>query len=190
MSPKNELPVAWSRLDVAEGLCVGTLVTERRGFRLEAGEVVADLRERYSCRFSVHTDLAWTTREARVDVVDARGTHTLELVNRAGQWTVNGTAAPELEGCVDVDVAAAPLTNTLPIRRLGLEPGEHRDIHVAWVDVPGLKVKRMRQRYTRLPPSEGLDRYEYRDSGFGAFGLTVDGNGMVVDYERLARRIP
>ena len=189
MSPKNELPVAWSRLDVAEGLCVGTLVTERHGYRLEAGEVVADPRERYSCRFSVRTDLAWSTRSARVDVVDARGAHVLELVNRSGQWTVNGAAALELEGCVDVDVAAAPLTNTLPIRRLGLEPGEHRDIHVAWVDVPELRVTRMRQRYTRLTPEEGLDRYRYRDSGYGAFDLTVDRNGLVVDYERLARRI-
>lgn len=189
MGPKNELPVAWSRLDVAEGLCVGSLVTERCGYRLEAGEVVVDQRERYSCRFTVHTDLAWTTRTARVDVIDARGAHVLELANRAGQWTVNGDTAPELEGCVDVDVAAAPLTNTLPIRRLGLEPGEHRDIHVAWVDVPGLKVTRMRQRYTRLFPSDGTDRYQYRDSGFGEFDLTVDRNGLVVDYERLARRI-
>ncbi|AAZ57032.1 putative glycolipid-binding domain-containing protein [Thermobifida fusca] len=189
MSPTNTLPVVWSRLDVAEGLCVGTLITERCGFRLEAGEVVAGARERYSCRFSVSTDLAWHTRTARVDVIDAQGARVLELVNRSGQWTVNGEAAPELDGCVDVDVAAAPLTNTLPIRRLGLAPGEHRDIHVAWVDVPTLKVIRMRQRYTRLPSAEGLDRYQYRDSGYGTFDLTVDRNGIVVDYEHLVRRI-
>ncbi|TDQ52953.1 putative glycolipid-binding domain-containing protein [Actinorugispora endophytica] len=189
MSPSNELPVAWSRLDVSEGLCVGALATGPSGFRLEAGEVVVDERERYSCRFTVDTDLAWATRRARVDTIDAGGTRVLELVRAAGQWTVNGERAPELEGCVDVDVAAAPLTNTLPIRRLGLAPGQYRDIHVAWVDVPALKVRRMKQRYTRLTPSGGLDRYEYRDPGFGAFDLTVDRDGLVIDYEHLARRI-
>ena len=88
MSPDNELPIAWSRLDVTEGLCVGTLVTEPCGFRLEASEVVVDKRERYSCRFTVRTDLAWATRRVRVDTIDAGGAHLLELVRTAGQWTV------------------------------------------------------------------------------------------------------
>ena len=39
-------------------------------------------------------------------------------------WTTRGGAAmPELEGCVDVDISATPVTNILPIRRLGLAPG-------------------------------------------------------------------
>ncbi|GLU49744.1 putative glycolipid-binding domain-containing protein [Nocardiopsis ansamitocini] len=190
MASTNELPAAWSRLDVSAGLCVGTLITEPHGFRLEASEVVVvDAHERFSCRYTVCTDLAWVTRELRVDAISDDGVRTLELVRTAGQWWADGARVLELEGCVDVDVAAAPLTNTLPIRRLGLVPGQYRDINVAWVDVPTLRVQRMRQRYTRLAPSGGLDRYEYSDTDFGSYEFTVDHHGLVIDYERLARRI-
>ncbi|MGV2386378.1 MAG UNVERIFIED_CONTAM: putative glycolipid-binding domain-containing protein [Thermobifida fusca] len=34
-----------------------------------------------------------------------------------------------------------------------------------------------------------MDRYQSRDSGYGTFDLTVDRNGIVVDYEHLVRRI-
>ncbi|GAA3737487.1 hypothetical protein HDA32_005432 [Spinactinospora alkalitolerans] len=189
MTATNERPAAWTRLDVPEGLCLGTLAAEPGGFRLEASEVVVDRRERFSCRFTVCTDLAWATREVRAEVLTEEGARSIELTCGGGQWRVDGRRDPALDGCVDVDVAATPLTNTLPIRRLGLAPGEFRDIGVAWIDVPSLKVHRMKQRYTRLTQSGGLERYEYRAPGFGAFDLTVDGDGLVIDYEHFARRI-
>ena len=44
-------------------------------------------------------------------------------------------------GCIDVDIRATPFTNTLPIRRLALQPGESRDLRMAFIDVPGLDVR-------------------------------------------------
>ncbi|GAA4895386.1 putative glycolipid-binding domain-containing protein [Streptomonospora salina] len=189
MSSTAADPIAWSRVDVSAGLGVGTLFAEPGGFRLEAGETVAGDRGRFSTRVTVHADLAWSSRSARVEVLSAAGASTVVLERRSGGWSVDGSRVPELDGCLDVDVAATPLTNTLPIRRLGLGPGEYRDVWAVWVDVPSLRVRRLGQRYTRLYPAQGRERYEYRDGADGAFVLSVDRDGLVVDYEGLAVRM-
>jgi uncharacterized protein len=81
---------------------------------------------------------------------------------------------------------AAPLTNTFPIRRLeSLAVAEQRTLPVAWVDVPTLQVTRVEQTYRRLAP----DRWQYSDPTHGAFELSVDDDGSVVDYEGLASRV-
>ncbi|GHC72558.1 transcriptional regulator [Nocardiopsis terrae] len=190
MSSLTEHPAAWTRTDVPEGLGLGTLLPEPDGHRLEAGETVVEGEERFFTRFTVRTDLAWTTREVRAEVLSASGPESVTLRAQDGHWTdADGRPLAELVGCLDVDVAATPLTNTLPIRRLGLRPGEHRDIAVVWIDIPSLRVRRVRQRYTRYPAEDGLERYTYRDPLHGEYRLSVDGNGLVVDYERFARRL-
>lgn len=190
MSSPIENPAAWSRTDVPEGLGLGTLISQSDGYRLEAGETVVEGPERFFTRFSVRTDLAWATREVRVEVVTARGPAAMVLMSTGGHWADgDGRPRPELVGCQDVDVAATPLTNTLPIRRLGLRPGEHRDIAVAWIDVPSLEVRRVRQGYTRHPAEGGLDHYTYRDPLHGEYRMSVDSDGLVVDYEHFARRL-
>lgn len=190
MSSLTEHPAAWTRTDVPQGLGLGTVLPEPDGHRLEAGETVVEGAERFFTRFTVRTDLAWTTREVRAEVLSASGPRSVTLRAQDGHWTdADGRPLPELVGCLDADVAATPLTNTLPIRRLGLRPGEHRDIAVAWIDIPCLRVRRVRQRYTRHPAEDGLERYTYRDPLHGEYRLSVDGDGVVVDYERFARRL-
>lgn len=190
MSSPIEKPAVWSRTDVPEGLGLGTLLSRPDGYCLEAGETVVEGEESFFTRFTILTDLAWATREVRVEVVTGQGPASMALTTMGGHWTDgDGRRRPELEGCQDVDVAATPITNTLPIRRLGLRPGEHRDITVAWIDVPSLQVRRVRQGYTRHPAEGGLDHYTYRDPLNGEYRLSVDGDGFVVDYERFARRL-
>ena len=89
-------------------------------------------------------------------------------------------------GCIDVDVMAATFTNTLPIRRLQLSIGARHEIAAAFVIVPELEVRVAPQRYTRLGPNEY--RYESVDTGFTA-DLTVDDDGIVIDYPQLSRRV-
>ena len=91
---------------------------------------------------------------------------------------------PQYSDCVDVDLSFTPATNTLPIRRLGLEIGEEAEIHVAWLVGPKLSVQRVPQRYTRLAE----DRYRYTQDEFEA-ELTVDRQGLVLEYEGLWRAI-
>lgn len=107
-------------------------------------------------------------------------------VTPSGQWgEINGARRPELDGCSDVDLAATPFTNTLPIRRLRIEVGDTADIRVARVDHETLEVVPEVQRYTRV----ALDRWRYEDeSGFVA-ELAVDAHGLVLDYPGLFRRL-
>jgi len=134
-------------------------------------------------RYSIDTDARWATRVVRV------ATDEVSLVLFAdgrGNWTEgDGRVLDRLAGALDVDIAATPFTNTLPIWRLGLGIGESADIVTAYIDVPALTVQSDPQRYTRL--DERSYRYESRDSGF-ARDITVDDAGFVVDYPGLFRR--
>ena len=56
---------------------------------------------------------------------------------------------PELRDCIDVDITATPFTNTLPINRLRLAPGQSADISVVYVTTPGLDISVSAQRYSR-----------------------------------------
>ncbi|MFI7612471.1 putative glycolipid-binding domain-containing protein [Nonomuraea terrae] len=105
-----------------------------------------------------------------------------------GAWTdAGGRPLPGLSGCVDVDISTTPLTNTLPIRRLGLAPGAAADLLVVYVDVPDLEPRAVTQRYTCLGRSGAVTVYRYESGSFRA-DITVDDHGLVVDYPGLWRR--
>lgn len=182
---------AWRRLDVAEGLGIGLLAITPPDLWVLGRETVADGSSAWSIHFDIDLDDGWRTRAARLTVLTGSGIENRHLESDAeGHWFVDGMPRPDLDGCLDMDVVASPLTNTFPIRRLGLAVGESSDIEVAWVDVPSLEVSRERQRYTRLEPLDGVDRWEFVAMGSGErYLLTVDGDGLVIDYERFAHRV-
>ncbi len=162
---------ATGRSAVAEGVVVGS--EDGVGFGL---------------RYRVTCDGDWHVREVRAEVAGkAAGLHLRADGN--GSWTdaATGMALPHLAGCVDVDVSATPFTNTLPIRRLRLAPGETRAIRVAYVSVPALAAEPREQRYTNLEDGR-LYRFEAPDIGFSA-DLRVDEARLVLDYPRLFRRL-
>src|SRR5829696_6757114 len=107
-----------------------------------------------------------------------------------GHWKRRGgEPMPDLDGCIDVDISATPFTNTLPIRRLGFEPGQSEELTVAYIRVPELLIGPERQRYGCLEArvDDGLYRFEALPSGFTA-ELPVDADGLVLDYPGLFRR--
>ena len=181
---------AWERVDGA-GHSLGRLESLPAGWRCHGVEVLAGPAELLSCWFRVELDEGWHTREVVAGAVDGAGERTLALsADDRCRWTVDGTHRPDLDGCLDVDVAATPLTNTFPIRRLGaLAPGDRATLSVAWVEVPDLHVVRVEQTYRRLPDSDGLPTWEYQDPQHGPFVLTVDADGLAVSYEGFARRV-
>jgi hypothetical protein len=85
-----------------------------------------------------------------------------------------------LTDALDVDLSGSPLTNTLPLRRLGMVEST---ITVAWVLLPSLAVVPAKQSYRPLGP--GRVRYS---SGSFAAELEVDDDGFVVRYPGLAQR--
>ena len=181
---------AWSRLDLSAGLGLVRLEAEDP-IRVEGREVAVDDHQSWAVSFRVLLDKEWRTRRAEIAVVDDHG-HRDILIESDGEgtWSLNGSLAPELHGCLDVDIAATPFTNTFVIRRLGLPVGGVGEVRVAWVSVPRLEVTAMDQTYVHLEQVDGMDRYEYR-SGSSEDGwiIEVDEDGVALDYEGFARRL-
>ena len=107
-----------------------------------------------------------------------------------GTWRVDGKAAPRLSGCLDVDLEASACTNALPVRRLGLRPGERADAPAAYVRAPILRVERLEQSYARLAGDGERARYEYLAPAFDFTAvLTYDRFGFLLDYPGIAVRV-
>src|SRR2546428_594342 len=85
-----------------------------------------------------------------------------------GHWSTHtGDPVPSLEGCIDFDISATPFTNTLPIRRLALSPGQSAELLDAYASIPEIELKPERQRVTCLEwdTARGLYNYEGLESG-------------------------
>jgi hypothetical protein len=178
---------AWARLD---------------GTRLIAEGRAAGLRPMpYWITYSVETADAFVTARVLVESRWDGGAATLDLRRDDGGWTVDGDARPDLESALDCDLAACPLTNTMPVLRHDLlrSPGDHHFL-MAFIEVPSLSVVPSRQRYTHLSaaeaggPADGGtsdDRaatIRYRSGSFQS-DLSFDAEGFVIDYPQLGRRV-
>lgn len=140
----------------------------------------------YAARYRVTCDRRWHLRLLEVEVL-GRAPFRLQSDGEGGWCGHDGTLIDHLNGAIDIDLPATPFTNTLPIRRLKLQPGQSADIVTAYVSFPDLTVQPDPQRYTCLDWHRY--RYESRDSDFVA-EVTIDDDGLVVDYPGLFRRIP
>ena len=131
----------------------------------------------YVVRYALAVDAAWRTRKVEVELEDG-GQRGLSLtVDSEGNWSQDAQRLEQVAGCIDVDLEWSPSTNTLPIRRLGLAPGETKTVAAAWVRFPSMEVQRLEQTYERLAER----RYRYRSGRFTA-DLAVDDDGMVLQY--------
>ena len=149
------------------------------------GEMAATLEGApLSASYVVETDAQWRTRRVRVDVQNGGA---LEILcDGAGHWRrADDSALPELDGCLDPDISMTPFTNTVAIRRLGLDVGKAAEIKVAYILVPELSLRAAPQRYTRL--ADRLWRFDGLDIDFTA-DITVDDEGFVMEYPGLFRR--
>ncbi len=69
----------------------------------------------------------------------------------SGRWgEMNGAHRPDLDGCVEVDLAVTPFSHTVPIRRLGLDIGHSVELTAASIDVETLGVVPVQYRLDRL----------------------------------------
>lgn len=194
----------WRRIDTTGTEL--TLMDDRRGL-VARGTATAAEPVPYVCRYDLTTDDGWSSVRLEVTVEGAGWLRTARLERAAGRWRVTtaeqgdldaalratgrapvglpGTEEPErLKDALDIDLGGSPLTNTLPIRRLGLlsaPPGTTHTVAAAWVLVPSLQVLRSEQTYTVL----GGGRIRYSSASFTA-DLTIDADGYVTDYPGLA----
>lgn len=136
-------------------------------------------------RYGVFCHEDWATAEVAVTAMIGTRVHELKVVRDKDRWFLDATVSPELRGSLDVDLGFSPATNTLPIRRLGLDVGDSSEIQATWVRFPEMTVEPFPQRYTRL--AERVYLYESLTSDFKA-QLSVDELGLVVEYEGVWER--
>jgi hypothetical protein len=161
------------------------------GSRLRAdGRACGLLPSPYWVNYALETGDEFVTRRVSVEARWEGGSATLDLRREAGSWTVNGRARPDLDEALDCDLAACPLTNTMPILRHALhrEPGD-REFVMAFIEVPSLEVDAARQRYTHLRTTDAGRANVRFSSGSFQSDLVVDADGFVVDYPTLGRRV-
>jgi hypothetical protein len=190
--------LAWQRTDATGGEFAG--FDDRRGLHARGLAFSAE-PTLYSCRYELITDDAWASSRLEITAEGAGWLRTLRMERATGRWRVTTAEQGNLEKAshfpgiedphrladvLDVDLYNSPLTNTLPIRRLGLlgrPAGTQRTITAAWVLLPSLAVLPLEQTYTVL----GDGRVNYASKGFTA-DLEIDEGGYVVSYPGLARR--
>lgn len=138
-------------------------------------------------KYEIVCDRSFRTRRANVSVRDATGERTLQIMTENGRWYENGRENKTVVGALDIDLGWSPSTNTLPIRRLGLEIGQASGEFVAaWVRFPELTLQPLPQEYFRLEDR----KYRYSSRG-GAFvaNLLVDDHGLALNYEGFWQRV-
>ena len=138
----------------------------------------------FRLRYRIECDEAMRLRRTQI-AIDSPVERSIDLrADGRGAWSdAEGATIEAVSGCIDLDIAATPFTNTLPIRRLSLKPGASAEIDVVYVTIPELEVRPLRQRYTCLSSGAGGAVYLYENcaSGFTA-RLPVDDDGLVLDY--------
>lgn len=179
--------VGGARLEAARG------VLGERSLRATGSMVAAPQEgaEPYSASYSLATDESGMLRRLTVRTIRAQGEQHVTLSrSEEGIWLVDGgqgAARTDFDGAVDVDLALSPLFNALPVRRLGLHrtPGEH-ELAMVFVALPGLEVSQVRQTYRTVSVDDPAV-VSFSSDAFQA-DLTVDADGLVLDYPGLARR--
>lgn len=152
-----------------------------RTYRLE-GMAIRFAEGLWRLDYRVRLDDEWFTREAAVRWSHAGDSGKLDLARGTdGRWSRDNAGDDALSGCTDVDFGFSPVTNLMPVRRLGRDIGASVEVHAAWLVFPDLEIRPARQTYTRKSASTVL--YQSA-SGFRA-EISVDEFGFAVDYPGL-----
>jgi hypothetical protein len=182
---------AWRHRDARDGFEVVFFRETPGGYLVEGHTAAVEEGEAWAVEYSIDLDPRWTTRRALVRGRSGAGLREVALeADGRGGWAVDGTAAPHLDGCLDVDLESSSFTNALPVRRLGLAIGGRADAPAAYVRALDLGVERLEQDYVRREDDEGRERYDYRSPAFDfECVLVYDASGLVLDYPGIATRV-
>jgi hypothetical protein len=178
---------AWRHVDARAGFEVLFARQDPDGLHFEGHVTAVEDREAWSVRYTLSLEPRWRTRTARVAIRSATGEHLADLeADGRGAWRVDGTPAPHLDGCLDVDLEASAFTNAFPVQRLDLATGAEAQAPAAYIRVRDARVERLEQSYRRLDDTRYA--YEAPDLEFEA-ELVYDGKGLILDYPGIAVRV-
>jgi hypothetical protein len=174
-----------------------------RGRLVAKGSAIGSRPVVYRLDYTLATRAGYVTSRLRVSTRGQGWRRTLELRRgSSGSWSAASEQIGEaplapaggeptaFAGALDCDLGLSPLTNSLPVLRLGLLGGGAADLLAVWIAVPDLSVHLDGQRYRflRSERDETLIRFEAADGTFAA-DVAYDQQGLVVDYPGIASRL-
>jgi hypothetical protein len=157
------------------------------GLRVDGATTATQDGESWIVNYAIRLDPSWRTRSARISRRSRGSSVTTVLrADGGGAWEVDGLPAPQLQGCLDVDLEASAMTNTFPLHRLHLGDAQHRSAPAVFVPAVGRRVQRLEQSYSRISQRE----YDYSAPAFDFFcRLAFDRHGLIVEYPGIATRV-
>lgn len=180
--------VTWTSDDAARVESVRVQIGPR-GVKASGGIVGAETSSHpaFSSSYDLAVDDEGVTRRLSLRSTTASGERELALKrDTEGFWLVDdGRGAQRLSfgGAVDVDVALSPLFNSIAIRRLSMNAVDvDLDLPVVYVALPELTVTGETEHYRAV--AGRITSTTPR----GEVELTVDADGLVLDYPGLAHR--
>jgi hypothetical protein len=185
--PLRPVTARWRPIE-GDGLQQVTVSPTRDGLRAE-GVIVGGAADRaHGVRFIIACDAEWKTRGLDLETLDGRGLHLRS--DGEGAWRdPTGARLDAFDGCLDVDLEGTPFTNTLPIRRTALTAAAGRlALRMLYVPFDTFEPNVDRQIYRCIADASHYG-YEAADGSFAA-EITVDEDGLVVDYPPLFHRVP
>jgi len=188
----SELPTAGAwRLEGAayEGHEVVHFTVDDQHIVLRGFTVGVEEREPWGIHYVIELDERWHVRHAIIS--DHAGTSQELRTDGNGSWTVDGQHRAELDSCLDLDLEASVVTNTIPVHRLALEIDQEGESKAVYVRSDGLAVEQLDQTYRRLPDVEEAFLFDYRSPRFGYHDILRFGSdGLALDYPGIGVRIP
>jgi uncharacterized protein len=170
--------ILWRRID-CPGHEFARLQSLDSGYCLSGTAVFVHDTQPCRMNYSIDCDSEWRTISLAVQGWISGAAISRSIRAAGGRWLIDGVEAPQVSGCIDVDLNFSPSTNLLSIRRLNLQVGESANVLAAWLRFPELTLEPLAQRYQRT----GEVAYQYV-SNAGAFArdLKVDHSGFVLEY--------
>ena len=181
---------AWTHRGARQGFEVAFFERNEDGHLITGCTTALEDEQMWVVNYQIQLDPHWITRRARVTGRSAAGSRTAFLeADGEGSWTVDGRAAPQLRGCLDLDLESSAMTNAFPMHRLALEVGDRTVTSAAYVRATNLTVDRLEQTYARSEDDGERRTYDYRAPAFDfACTLSYDRTGLVLTYPGLAVR--
>lgn len=169
--------VRWNALDPV-GLEHCHVVASAGDTRIRGVVITPD----YGLFYRLKLDEAGHFRTARLERTDGA---VLELFSDGGgNWSDDrADPLPDLRGCIDIDISATPLTNSLPLWRCDWIIDQPQRFAMVWINTDTMTLQRHEQIYTRLDDSH----FRYAAADFERV-IEVDGDGLVLDYPGLFTR--
>ena len=102
---------SWQHQEARSGFEVAYFQAVGRGWVIDGTTAAVEDGQTRVVTYSIKLDAAWVTRGAHIEARTVSGSRETRLESDgAGRWLINGAPAPDLNGCMDVDLESSSTT--------------------------------------------------------------------------------